>query len=63
MVVFRRNGWSQAAYDAWSDRILRRGLAFVVPTGTREGPAVRFCFINPRTTIADVELILGTLDG
>ncbi|MCP3854956.1 MAG: aminotransferase class V-fold PLP-dependent enzyme [Actinomycetia bacterium] len=62
VVAFRRRGWQKAAYDAWSDRILRRGLAFVVPTGTHEGPALRFCFINPRTTITDVELILGTLD-
>jgi len=62
IVAFRRTGWGAAAYDEWSDRILRRGLAFVTPTKVDGDVALRFCFINPRTTMADVELILGTLD-
>ncbi len=62
VVAFRRNGWGAAAYDEWSDRLLRRGLAFVTPTKVDGEVALRFCFVNPRTTMDDVELILGTLD-
>ncbi len=62
IVVFRRKGWSAAAYDEWSERLLRRGLAFVTPTKVDGETALRFCFINPRTTMDDVELILGTLE-
>jgi glutamate/tyrosine decarboxylase-like PLP-dependent enzyme len=61
VVVFRRLGWSGADYRAWSDRVLAEGLAFVVPTVHAGETLLRFCFVNPRTTIADVELILASL--
>lgn len=62
VVAFRRRGWDVAAYDEWSDRLLRRGLAFVTPTKVDDEPALRFCFVNPRTSRDDVELVLSTLD-
>jgi hypothetical protein len=61
VVVFRRRGWSSADYQTWSDRILDRGVGFVVPTTWAGEAALRFCFVNPLTTVADVELILDTL--
>ena len=61
VVVFRRRGWSASDCRVWSARLLARGLAFVVPTTVDDLPALRFCFVNPRTTMQDVELILGTL--
>jgi glutamate/tyrosine decarboxylase-like PLP-dependent enzyme len=61
VVVFTRNGWTMADYRAWSDRLLANGTALVLPTLVNGEPALRFCFVNPRTTIADVDLILNTL--
>lgn len=61
VVVFRRVGWGDAAYSEWSERLLRRGLAFVTPTKVDDETVLRFCFINPRTTVDDIELILSTL--
>lgn len=39
---------------------MREGLAFVVPTRHRGETVLRFCFINPLTTPADVDLILAS---
>lgn len=62
VVAFRRSGWSADDYRTWSDRVLNRGLAFVVPTKVDGRSAIRLCFVNPRTSLEDVELVLGTLD-
>jgi glutamate/tyrosine decarboxylase-like PLP-dependent enzyme len=61
VVVFRRVGWAPADYAAWSDRVLREGLTLTVPTTWQGETCLRFCFVNPRTTIDDVALILATL--
>ena len=61
IVVFRRLGWSRDDYFAWSDRILDEGLAFVVPTSWKGETVLRFCFVNPRTTVEDVRIILDSL--
>jgi L-2,4-diaminobutyrate decarboxylase len=61
VVMFRRIGWSTSEYDAWSDRLLADGTGFVVASSWQGEPVLRFCFVNPRTTLADVELILSTL--
>ena len=61
VVMFRRRGWTRADYDHWSDRLLAAGTAFVVASRWAGEPVLRLCFVNPRTTVADVELILATL--
>ncbi len=61
VLLFRRLGWGEADYDAWSDRLLREQTAFVVPTRFRGEPAARLGIVNPRTTLADVECILDTM--
>jgi L-2,4-diaminobutyrate decarboxylase len=61
VVVHRRLGWEAADYHTWSARILKEGLAFVVPT-THEGETVsRFAIVNPLTTEADIATILDTM--
>lgn len=61
VVVYRRNGWGPTDYHAWSARLLKEGIAFVVPT-THEGETVsRFAVVNPATTEADVATILDTM--
>jgi L-2,4-diaminobutyrate decarboxylase len=61
VVLFRRRGWTAAQYRAWSDRMLADGAAFVVPTTWDGETVLRICIVNPRTTIADVDLIIDSL--
>jgi glutamate/tyrosine decarboxylase-like PLP-dependent enzyme len=61
IVVFRRLGWTRDDYYAWSDRVLDDGLAFVVPTSWKGETVLRFCFVNPSTTVGDIELILDSM--
>ena len=73
VLLFRRTGWSSAQYHAWSDAMLLAQRTFCVPTtvpntspdlqetqGDRE-TVLRFCFTNPRTTLADMVDILESL--
>ena len=59
VVVFRRDGWTMADYQAWSDRLLDDQLAFVVPSSHAGEPVLRFAIISPLTTF---ELVSGILD-
>ena len=61
VVLFRRRGWDKERYDRWSERLLAAGTAFVVPSRWQGEPVLRMCFVNPRTTITDVESILDSL--
>jgi glutamate/tyrosine decarboxylase-like PLP-dependent enzyme len=61
VVLFRRVGWSSPQYQAWSDAALLAGEAFVVPTTWAGETVLRFCFVNPLTTEADVADILDSL--
>jgi glutamate/tyrosine decarboxylase-like PLP-dependent enzyme len=61
VVVYRRLGWGPADYHTWSARLLKEGIAFVVPT-THEGETVsRFAVVNPVTTEDDITTILDTM--
>jgi L-2,4-diaminobutyrate decarboxylase len=61
VLVFRRRGWSSADYDAWSARLIDAGTAFVMPTRVRGEPAARIVILNPRTTLADIAVVLDTM--
>ena len=61
VVLFRRVGWDYARYDAWSDKALADDLTLTVATKWQGEHVLRFCFINPRTTLADVQMILDSL--
>jgi L-2,4-diaminobutyrate decarboxylase len=61
VVVFRRVGWTLAEYTAWSDKALIDGLTLTVPSTWRNETILRFCFVNPRTTIDDVRQIIESL--
>ena len=61
VVMFRRVGWSHDQYNEWSDAMLAKGDSFVVPTAWRGETVLRFCFVNPRTTLDDVEAIVASL--
>ena len=61
VVVFRRLGWLPADYHAWSDQMLAAGEALALPTSWHGETLMRFCFINPRTTIDDVRMLLDAM--
>jgi L-2,4-diaminobutyrate decarboxylase len=61
VVVFRRVGWSPVDYHAWSERALADGTTFMVPTTWLGETVLRACFVNPRTTVPDVQLVLDSL--
>lgn len=61
VLVFRRHGWKQADYDRWAADLLASGTAFVMPTIFQGEPAARLAFLNPRTSMEDVELVLAPM--
>ncbi len=61
VVVFERIGWAAADYEACSERMLADKVAFVVPSRHDGKPVFRFCFVNPRTTVDDIDAILGAM--
>ena len=61
VLVFRRIGWTPQQYQAWSDNALLVGEAFVVPTTWNGETVLRFCFVNPLTTVDEVGEILDSL--
>ena len=61
VVLFRRLGWDQADYDAWSSELLAAQIGFVTRT-TWEGEVIgRFAFLHPDTTSEMVKEILGSM--
>lgn len=62
VVLFRRRGWEPEQYAQWSAWARSSGVALVAPT-TYDGETVlRFCFVNPLTTIDDVDLVLKSME-
>jgi L-2,4-diaminobutyrate decarboxylase len=59
--MFRRTGWDPPQYQQWSDRMLSEGTAFVVPTSWAGETVLRICVVNPRTSVADIQLIVDSL--
>lgn len=59
--AFERTGWDASEYQAWSEAQMESGESFVVPSRHNQEPCFRFCFVNPRTTIAEVESIIAAL--
>lgn len=62
VVLFRRTGWSAERYAHWSHRARLDGLGLVTPTTFAGQTVLRFCFVNPRTTTADVDLLVASLE-
>jgi glutamate/tyrosine decarboxylase-like PLP-dependent enzyme len=61
VVMFRKDGWTRADYEAWSHRLLREQVAFVMPS-TWEGEAVgRFAMLHPDLTVGMIADILDTM--
>ena len=61
VLLFRRSGWGRAEYEAWSDRLLDEGTAFVTPTSWNGEVVLRLCIINPLTSVDDIRIIVDSL--
>ncbi len=61
ILVFRRIGWSAEKYQAWSDKVLDDGLAFVVPTTWKGETVLRICVVNPLSTADDIARVVDSL--
>ena len=61
VVAFRRIGWSDEQYYTWSRRLLESGIAFVVPSTHHGETVLRLAIVNPRSTEADVDIVLDAL--
>ena len=61
IVVFERIGWDASRCQAWTEAMMSEGTAFVVPSLHNGEPVFRFCFVNPRTTTDDIDLIIDAL--
>ncbi len=59
--VFRRKNWTPVDYSRWSDKQLETGQSFVTPTKHKGETVLRFCIVNPRTTVQHIEEILASL--
>jgi L-2,4-diaminobutyrate decarboxylase len=61
VVLFRRLGFEPAEYQRWSDDALATGLALVEPTSFRGETVFRLCFVNPMTSLDDIDVILEAM--
>jgi glutamate/tyrosine decarboxylase-like PLP-dependent enzyme len=61
VVPFRRLGWQPVDYERWPERLLAQGEAFVTPSKHRGETITRLALVNPRTTPADIDLVLDTM--
>src|SRR4051812_18129850 len=61
VAVFRRIGWTAAHYAAWSAQQLADGVAFVVPSAWDGETVLRYCVVNPLTSVDDIAAIIDSL--
>jgi glutamate/tyrosine decarboxylase-like PLP-dependent enzyme len=61
IVAFTRKGWTAAQYQQWSDALLEKQIGFIPPSKNQGEPILRFAFVNPWTSLDDVQVILDTL--
>ena len=62
IVLFRRVGWDAATYQAWSDEQLATEQSFVTPTAWNGETVLRWCIVNPLTTVDDLPAIVDSLE-
>ncbi len=61
VVLFRRAGWTEDDWYAWSRGLLDDGVAFVTPTRWKGETVGRLVFLHPDTEPAVVEEVLARL--
>jgi glutamate/tyrosine decarboxylase-like PLP-dependent enzyme len=61
VVVFERKGWELSDYNAWSDKLLRDEIGFVVASSHKGKANTRFAIVNPLTSVTLLTEILETM--
>jgi glutamate/tyrosine decarboxylase-like PLP-dependent enzyme len=61
VIVFRRRGWEAADYTRWATALRESGTAFVLPTTHGGETVARLALVNPRTTLADIAIVLDAM--
>jgi aromatic-L-amino-acid decarboxylase len=62
VVLFRREGWVEADYNNWSEKLLADQIGFVTPTKWEGETVARFAFLHPDTTLDIVKEIIATME-
>lgn len=58
VLVVRCRGWTPARYWAHCEALAAAQIGFIVPTTWRDETVLRFCLVNPTTTLDDVVALL-----
>ncbi len=61
VVLFKRRGWTDEQYAAWTARRARDGVVLIVPTRWRGDTCYRVCIVNPRTDIVALRRVLDDM--
>ncbi len=61
IALFRRPGWSEERYNAWSLQLLRDQVAFVTPTKWEGETIARFAFLHPDTDETVIRAVLESM--
>jgi glutamate/tyrosine decarboxylase-like PLP-dependent enzyme len=61
VVLFERDGWTRADWDAWAAAALAGGTAFVAPSRWHGRHVGRLAFLHPHTDLATVAALLELL--
>jgi glutamate/tyrosine decarboxylase-like PLP-dependent enzyme len=61
VVVFERKGWNLEQYNAWSEKLLKDEIGFVVPSSHKGKPNARFAVVNPLTSVKLLTEILESM--
>ena len=61
VVLFERDGWTRADWDAWAAAALDDGLAFVAPTTWRGRPVGRLVFLHPATEMGAIAELVARI--
>jgi glutamate/tyrosine decarboxylase-like PLP-dependent enzyme len=62
VVVFEKKGWTLEQYSAWSQKLLARQQAFVVPSSHLGKPNARFAIVNTKTEFSELVKILDSMN-
>jgi glutamate/tyrosine decarboxylase-like PLP-dependent enzyme len=62
VVVFEKEGWTINEYSAWSEKLLARQQAFVVPSSHQGKPNARFAIVNTKTEFSELVSILDSMN-
>ncbi|MDA2988653.1 MAG: aminotransferase class I/II-fold pyridoxal phosphate-dependent enzyme [Actinomycetota bacterium] len=61
IVLFRRENWTVAGYERWSQHLLKQQAAFVTSSSWYGEPVGRLAFLHPATTTEMVDEVLDSL--